>query len=242
MDDLEKLLSEKPVTETPKTPSEESPKEPSQEEKKDPEVLKKEEIKANLDAAIREAQDELKRIRKEKRTVKSEVPEEEELPKINMDDPSAKAWDRHIQEQVSPVRNESEQEKAEVRESAIKDFLKDKPSLSSNKEKLKEVMTEYEQLSKGRISEKTKEGVITYLEKAYASVFHEELVGAARGRRIEQAKADALFSDIAVSKGATAYSSNEEPPVEKLNEEDKRILARWGMSSQEWQEDAKKFK
>ena len=63
MDELERLLTDEPEKETQKPALEEKS---SEEKKPDPEVLKKEEIKANLDAAIREAQDELKRIRNEK--------------------------------------------------------------------------------------------------------------------------------------------------------------------------------
>jgi len=245
MDDLDKLLAEDQEKETPKPSSEEQPKvEPQQEEKPDPEVLKKEEIKANLSRAIIEAQDELKRIRKEKQKLKSvgiQSPEEDELPKIDMDDPSSKAWDKHIREQVNPVQSELEQEKAEIRTFAMKKFLEDKPSLASKPEKIKELMATYDRIRTS--TERTQEGVLLDLDRAYAATFHVELLDAARGRRIEQAQADAIFSDIAVSKGATSYTSKDDSsPVEKLTEEDRAILARWGVSPQQWQEDRKKYK
>lgn len=239
MDDLEKLLL---ADEEEKAPAPASEPVKVQEPEVDPEVQKKEEIKANLDRAIAEMNGRLKKLRKEEKSIKSGEPEEEDLPRIDMDDPSAKAWDKHIRQQVSPVKYELEQEKAEVREAAIRDFLSDKPSLASKPEKVKELVSEYEALSKGRISERTKEGVITYLGKAYASIFHEELLNAARGRRIDQAKADVLFSDIAVSKGATSYASKEDASQEKLSEDDRRVLAKWGMSPQEWQDQRKKYK
>src|SRR3990167_6760533 len=234
-DDLERILSEEQEKETPKQPLEEKPQ---AEEKPDPEVLKKEEIKANLDKAIAEAQDEVKRIRKEKAALKASPQEEEELPKIDMDDPSAKAWNKHIQQQVSPVRGELEQEKVEIRRFALKEFLTDKPSIASKPEKVKEMMGMYERIKSS--SERTREGVLLDLDKAYAAAFHTELLDAARGRRMDQAKADALFSDIAVSKGATSYASKDETSNEPLTEEDRRILARWGMSPQEYQDDKKR--
>ena len=210
MDDLEKILAGEQEKETPKEPSGEA----QPEQKPDPEVLKKEEHLANINKALTEAQDELKRIRKEKAVLKTSPEGEEELPKIDMDDPSAKAWDKHIQQQVSPVSKELEQEKAEIRQFALKEFLADKPSLASNSEKMKELMGMYDRVRNS--SERTREGVLLDLDRAYAAAFHEELLDAARGRRMDQAKADALFSDIAVSKGATSYASKDDTSNEPL--------------------------
>ena len=235
MDDLEKLLAED-ETETPKPALEEKPQ---AEEKPDEELKKKEGIKANLDAAIIEAQGELKRIRQEKKKLKSSDPDDD-LPRIDMDDPSAKAWDKHIREQVSPVNSELEQEKAEILQFSLQEFLSDKPALASKPEKVKELIGTFERIktSTGR----TKEGVLLDLEKSYAATFHKELLEAVRNRRTEQVKADILFSDIAVSKGATAYPSKEDVSKEKLSEDDLKVLARWGVSPQEWQELRKKGK
>jgi len=229
MDDLERILSEEQEKETPKQPLEEKPQ---AEEKPDPEVLKKEEIKANLDMAIREAQDELKRIRKEKRIVKSG--DEDDLPRIDMDDPSAKAWDKHIQEQVNPVRNEIEQDKAEILKFTLRDFLSDRPALSSKPEKVKELIAKYERVKES--SGRTKEGVMADLESAYAALFHRELLDMARGQRIDKAKADSAFSDIAVSKGATSYSSNTDGlPKEILTADERDIAIRWYGSVEAYQ-------
>lgn len=224
MDELEKLLSDEPEKETPKPALEE---ESSEEEKPDPEVLKKEEIKANLDAAIREAQDELKRIRKEKQKVKSGAEaDEDDLLKIDMDDPSAKAWDKHIQEQVNPVRNEMEQDKAEILKFTLRDFLSDRPALSSKPEKVRELIAKYERIKES--SGRTREGVMADLESAYAALFHRELMDMARGQRVDKAKADSAFSDIAVSKGATSYSSDPNSlPKENLTADERDIAVRW---------------
>lgn len=224
MDELEKLLSEDPEKETQKSSSDDTERDSSKEEKPDPEVLKKEEIKANLDAAIREAQDELKRIRKEKQKVRTG--EEEDLLRIDMDDPSAKAWDKHIREQVNPVRHEIEQDKAEILKFTLRDFLSDRPALSSKPEKVKELIAKYEKIKES--SGRTKEGVMADLESAYAALFHRELLDMARGQRVDQAKADSAFSDIAVSKGATAYSSNASGlPKETLTTDERDIAIRW---------------
>lgn len=234
MDDLEKLLSEE-ETETPAPSSEPKGLEA---EKPDEEVLKKEEIKANLDRAILEAENKLREVRAKTKKARSGE-DEEDLPQIDMDDPSAKAWDKHIQRQVSPVTSEMEQEKAEIFRFALKEFLTDKPSLASKPEKVKELVSKYERIreSTGR----TREGVLLDLDSAYAATFHKEILEVVRNRKVEQAKADILFSDIAVSKGATAYTSKENSTSEKLDEDDRKILARWGVSPQEWQEDRKKY-
>lgn len=235
MDDLEKLLAEE-EKETP-TPSSES--KDSEENKPDEEVLKKEQIKANLDKAILEAQSELKRIRQEKQKLKSVDPEED-LPRIDMDDPSAKAWDRHIRQQVNPVQSTLDEEKAEIFNFALKEFLSDKPSLASKPEKVKELVTRYERIKES--TGRTKEGVLDDLDRSYVATFHKEILNSVRENKIDKAKADILFSDIGVSKGATAYASKEDTSTEKLDEDDRRILARWGVSPQEWQELKKKHK
>ena len=100
-------------------------------------------------------------------------------------------------------------------------------------------MSKYERIKES--TGRTREGVMLDLDSAYAATFHRELLEVARNRKIEQAKADILFSDIAVSKGATAYTSKDSSPNEKLSEDDRKILARWGTTPQEWQEQKKKY-
>ena len=106
-------------------------------------------------------------------------------------------------------------------------------------DKVKELVLEYETLSNGKISGKTKEGVTLYLKKAYASVFHEQLLDEAVREREEKAKLDSAFSSAAISKGATTYGSQKEA-VPSLSDDDKAILAKWGMSPSEWLDDYKK--
>ena len=153
---------------------EQTPPQPSPEEIKEQEELtKKNEQLANVQKAIDDANAELRKVRSQKKQIVAETkPEEQEL-KIDLEDPSAKAWDKHIRQQITPVETELEQEKEEIRSYALREFLADKPSLASKPEKLKELIQEYEALSVGRISGKTKEGVLLYLNKAYASVFHD---------------------------------------------------------------------
>ena len=134
-----------------------------------------------------------------------------------------------------------QKEKSEVRTFALREFLNDKPALAKNPEKVKQLITEYERLSSGQISERTKEGVSTYLNKAFASLYHEELTAAARGRRVNNAKVDELFSEPAVETGATTYRNETDISKEHLSEDDKAVLAKWGMSPQEWQDIKKKY-
>lgn len=227
MDELEALLAEE--KETPAPASEVKP----QEDKPDEEVLKKEQIKANLDKAILEAQSELKRIRKEKQNLKT-VDQEEDLPRIDMDDPSAKAWNRHIQQQVNPVQSALDEEKAEIFGFALKEFLSDKPALASRPEKVKELITRYERMKES--TGRTKEGVLDDLDRSYVATFHKEILNSVRENKIDKAKADILFSDIGVSKGATAYSSKgDNLKLEPLTADEKSIAIRWYGSEENYQ-------
>ena len=115
MEELDKILSEdetaKAEEEAQKKALEEAAKAKSEEEKKlDSEVLKKQELLANVNKAYDEAKAELKKIREAK---KVEKPAEEEIPKIDFTDPSSKAWDKHIKENVTPLQEELEKEKDE---------------------------------------------------------------------------------------------------------------------------------
>lgn len=201
----------------------------SQEQQIDEEAKKKEEHLANLNRALEEAQTELKRVRAEKKKLKSE--DEEELPRIDFEDPSSRAWDKHFNEKVNPIAVELEQEKEEVRNFSLKEFLADKPALAAKPEKVKELMSTYERLRTN--TERTKEGVLLDLDRAYAATFHQELLQAARQKKEEGIKTDILFSDIAVSRGATTYPESRET-TPKLSDEDKSILAKWGMTEGDW--------
>lgn len=224
MDDLEKLLAEE-ETETPAPASEPEKVQEPETKKEDEEVLKREEHLANLNKALGEAQTELKRIRDEKRKVKltPDQLEDEEIPKIDMEDPSAKAWNKHINQRVRPVEKELEQEKEEIRSFALQEFLSDKPALSKNPDKVKELVGTYERIRTA--TERTKEGVLLDLRKAYGAVFSEELLQAARQERVSKAKADSIFSDIAVSKGATAYQNKTIPNNNEPKTEEEREIA-----------------
>lgn len=197
------------------------------------EALKKQEQLQNLNKAIDIANEELRTVRKTIKQVKT-APTEEELPEIDMNDPSSKAWDRHITDKVSPVQQEMDQEKLEIRSFALRQFLTDKPLLAKDPEKVKQLISTYEALSKGKISERTSEGVLTYLDKAYAAENQEELLSAAGQKRVDKARADTAFSDIAISKGSTGYPEQHDTPV-PLSAEDKAILAKWNMSAEEYQ-------
>ena len=228
MDELEKLLAEE---EKETQPALEPVKVQEEKPKEDEEVLKKQEHLANLNKALSEANAELNRIRDEKRKVKltPEQLEEEDIPKIDMDDPSARAWNRQINLRVDPVQKELEKEKEEIRSFALQEFLSDKPALSKNPEKVKELVGTYERIRTA--TERTKEGVLLDLRKAYGAVFHEELLHAARRERVDQARADSIFSDIAVSKGATTYQNKSiSKPSEPKTEEERETANRWDRS------------
>lgn len=234
MDELENILKteeniEKKVIETPNPALEEQ-------KKQEDEIIKKQQQLDNLNKAIEESN----RLLKATREAKKQAGLTEEVQKIDFEDPGAKAWDKHIRDINDPLRQEIEKEKEEIRSFALRDFLSDKPALSSDPEKLKELMTVYEQIKTA--SERTTQGVMLDLNKAFAAVYHDELISSARESRVSRAKGNILFSDPMVSRGSTAYFEDKTATPERtLTEEDKAILARWNISPQEWAEDKKKY-
>lgn len=212
------------------TPTQASEPEKVQEDKQVDELVRKEAQLANLKKAIAEENENLKKIRLAKKQVK-ESPQENEVPVIDFNDPSAKAWGNHIRESVNPIHAELEDEKKEIRTFAMQTFLADKPSLAKNPESVKELVALYEKIRTA--TERTTEGVLLDLKKAYAALHADELIATAHGQRVESAQAEALASDIAVSRGGTSYqTSKKSKPI--LSAEDKLQLAKWGMTEDEW--------
>ena len=206
-----------------------------EEKKQEEEVQKKASQLENLNKAIQEANNELKTLRTAKK-----IGDEEDDVKIDFTDPSSKAWDKHIKENVSPLQQEIEKEKEEIRSFALEQFLADKPSLASNPEKLKELVGIYEKIKTA--SERTKEGVLRDLDRAFAAVYHDELITQARESGVNRAKGNIIFSDPGVSRGSTTYFKEKEAnPSQQLSEDDRAVLARWGMSPEEWGEAKKKY-
>ncbi len=238
-EELKALLGE--GTEDPAPPAEEAPKDKPAEAapEEDPAVKAKQEQLANLDKAIKEEQVRLQKVRKDRKSAKPVDPDEEELPQINLEDPSAKAWDKRIREAAAPANRELEQAKEERRLFALRQFLADKPALSKSPEKLRAMMETYDKLKTS--SELTSEGITMDLEKAYAAEHADELVRAVRSGRLDNARNDALMSDIGVSRGSSTYSNDKEERPVQLNEEERQILAKWGMTPAEYQELKKKY-
>ena len=206
-----------------------TPLKPSDEEVKKAQLQKE---LGELEAAKVAANAELQRIRADKRAekkvekkVEPEAPVERVIDETN---PDAQAWIKKIQSTVLPVAEELEKEKTEIRSFAISKFLETKPSLAKNPEKLKELMAVYERSHTA--SERTVEGVLLDLDRSYAWTHAQELQDAARQARVDEAKNNAIFSDIAVSRGSTGYSAPKET-TRVYSEEEKAILARWGQSA-----------
>lgn len=237
-DELKALLGEG-ADPTPPAEEDKGDKTPDPVPEEDPALKAKREQLANLDKAVKEEQDRLRNLRKERKAVKPVDPEEEELPQINLEDPSAKAWDKRIRDAAAPANQELEKAKEERRLFALRQFLADKPSLSKSPEKLRAMMETYDRLKTS--SELTSEGITMDLEKAYAAEHADELMRAARNSRIDNARNDIILSDIGVSRGSSTYQEREEVVPERINDEQRQILARWGMTPEEWQKDKKKY-
>ena len=240
-EELKELLGEDtgaapPAEEAPKEPKE--PAEATPEE--DPEVKAKREQLANLGKAIDDEKDRLRVARKARKDAeKPSGKEEEEVPEIDLKNPGAKAWDNRIKEAVAPATAELEKAKEERRLFALCQFLEDKPALAKDPAKLKAMMTTYDRLKTS--SELTNEGITMDLEKAYAAEHSTELMRAARNARVDGAQREAIFSDPAVSRGSSTYSKEDEVQPERLTEEQRQILSKWGMTPAEWQAEKKKY-
>lgn len=238
MEDIKDIAEEK---ETP-VPALATPVADEETKEVDEESDKKAEQLANLNRAIREANEELKQIRLAKKATKDTPPKEDELPTIDFNDPSAKAWDNRIRESVSPVKAEMDEAKQEVRTFALQEFLKDKPALAKSPEKVKELMGLYDRIKVA--TERTVPGVLLDLNKAYAALHADTLIAAARGERLEKAEADSIFSDIAVSRGASSYQQSKRSPATKglTKDDEKFILRNLGYDSIEaWAADKEKY-
>lgn len=208
------------------------------EQKKDEELKSKETQLANINKAIAEANEQLKKSRQAKKSGSTEEIEEE-IPKIDFNDRGAKAWGKHISDEVNPLKEEMAKEKEEIRTYAIKEFLSDKPELAKDPEKMKRVMGMYEKIRTA--TEKNVPGVMLDLRKAYAAEFADEIIEGNQNDRIDRARGKAIFSDIGISRGATSFREEREADHE-LSRDDEAILSKWGMTSKEWVDMKKKQK
>jgi len=223
----ETKIAEETVTPTPalepKAQEEQTPK--TEETQVSEEELRKKEHLANIEKAIAEGNKKLKEIRTAIKQVKPQ--ETEELPKIDLDDPSARAWDNRINDTVNPVKAEMEAEKQEIRSFALQDFLADKPALAKDPEKVKELVQVYEKIRTA--TERTVPGVLTDLRRAYAAQNADNLLKVADQTRVAKAQADATFADPAISRGASSYQAPKKL-VPTYDKEQQQILARWSTS------------
>lgn len=190
---------------------------PAQASPEQEELKKKEEHRANLEKAIAEAEETLR----EKRKLIKTVVVEDDTPKIDDTDPSARAWNRRITESIAPVTSDLEKQKTEVRTFALREFLTDKPALANNPEKLRELMSMYDRLKVA--TEQTKEGVLIDLDKAYGATFHSELRAAAKNARIDAAKEAMIESDVAVTRGSSAEAAAR-PEKRQYTAEERKII------------------
>lgn len=226
-DELEQLLADATKKKDAPALGEKTP-----EQIKAEEAVKKEEEKlANIKKATAEATEQLRKARADKKAAEGKPVTEEELPEIDFNDPSAKAWDKHFNGKVNPLQDELAKEKEEIRTYALQEFLADKPNLAKDSDKLKKVIATYDRIKTA--SERTKEGVLIDLKKAYAAEYADEILEGRRNQEIDEARGEAIFSDIGVSRGATSIPQEKEK-APHLSTDDQAILAKWGLSPSEW--------
>lgn len=198
----------------------------------DTEIQHKESKLSNINKAIQEAEKQLEKIRKEKQGTQTEDNSAEEA-RIDFTDPGAQAWDKHITDKLSPLQLEEEKAKAEIRSFALKEFLADKPSLASSPDKLKELMDVYSRIKTA--TERNKEGVLIDLKRAFAAVYHDDLIDAARSAKFDKIREKQIFSEVGITEGATGYV-NEREIMPQYSKEDREILAKWGITpEQHWE-------
>jgi hypothetical protein len=214
--------------ETPKPSSDTTKVEGQVEKPEDKEVQKKAQQLENLNKAIQEAESQLRK----KRQKPAKEDDEEELPKIDDNDPSSKAWNKRINDRVAPALNELEQAKTERRTFALREFLQGVPRLAADSTAVKQLMDTYEKIK--TTSELTAEGIITDLRRAYAADHHQEILATQELEDIDEAKAQSAASSIGVSRGATtAYATRQPKPKKKLSEDDEEVLRKWGVTPEE---------
>ena len=192
-------------------------------------IAAKESKKANLDKAIAEAEETLRKKREASK--EDDHKDDGEIPDIDMNDPGAKAWDKRIKDTVDPLTKGREAEKAEIRKFSIRDFLKDKPAVARDPEKVKELIEMYDRIKEN--TGLTKEGVLLDLNRAFAALYHEQLIDAAKTQKFERVKEMELFSSPGVDQGATGYV-NEDVKMPAMSADDRKVLAQWGMTPEEW--------
>ena len=238
MSELEKLIEDDKEKSDPSDEiKEEAKAEPEiKSTEKTPEEIAKEEHLANLNKAIEVQSEELRRIRKEKKVVKS-TDDDDDIPVINDEDPSAKAWNRRIRESVAPVQEQMERAQDEVRSSALREFLKDKPSLARDPEKVKRLVSRYEKIHEG--TELNKDNAIEDFEAAYVSLDPKAILEAARSRRVNEAKAENMYSDIVVDSGTTTYRKERDVSSPQINEEDIPLILKMYGSVEEYKKTLK---
>lgn len=215
---------------------EDKDKKPDAEQAKSESLMKEQEELENLRKAKVEAQEELRKIRQERKDLKSSAPDEEDIPRIDMDDPNAKAWDRHIRENVDPLQSELEKEKEEVVGLAFNEFLADRPALATNPEKRKELMETYQALARSKgITERNKDVVVSVMESAYGAVFHKEILERERSQRMSAARADGALADAATDGGTGAYRSDSRPRRRQLTRDETETAIRmYGSVDEYW--------
>lgn len=232
-DEIEKLLEGDKKKETPAL-GEKTAEQIKEEEK----AKAAQEHLNNIQKAIEEGNKELRKIRDaKKKGITTDELDEEDIPQIDFKDKSAKAWEKHISEKVNPLNEEMAKEKEEIRTFAIKEFLKDKPELAKDPEKLKRVIGTYEKIRVA--TERTVPGVLMDLKKAYSAEFADEILQNNENEVMERARAEVLFSAPAISNGSSSFRDEKEK-TPHLSQDDAAVLAKWGMTPAQWVDMKKK--
>lgn len=227
MEELDNILGENDTNETSSVDTTVS----TNSQVPDAEIQAKSQELKNLEIAKQKALEELQKIRNEKKQLKSSnYQDDEEMPRIDMTDPSAQAWDNHIRQSVNPIASEIEKEKEEIFRYAFDEFIANNPFIANSPERIKNLVETYEAIK--RNTGRTREGVLSDLKRAYGAEFSDDLISQANVMRTSKAQADAIFSDPAVTRGAGTYRTDDDI-VPKYSESDKQILAKWNMSPQE---------
>lgn len=210
------------------TQAEEEAKAKAEADKQNSEVEKAKQELENLQRAKAEALQEVKRLREEKSKLKSE---DSDVPAIDKEDPNSKAWLKEIKDTFNPFQQELEREKEEIFNFSLEEVLRSHPSLASDTERLKKVISTYERIKDN--SGRTREGVIMDLNRAMAAENYQEILDKERASEYEKAKDDLVFSAPAISRGSTSYKQEHSRTPNVTNEE-RKIIEAQGWSVDEW--------
>lgn len=168
-------------------------------------------------------QDNLRNARQERKSVRQEL-----VSKIDNEDETAQVWSAKIEDEVSPIREELDEQKAEIFDELFIDFASEYPMTKALAER---VINTYQKLATN--SGLNPKAVQKDIMRAYAAETAEEQ--AVIGRKASNAEDLATRASVAVTK-ANGSSTGLQPKKLVVNKEVYSLLKQSGMTDEQIRE------